>query len=108
MVEHQVTKKTESLYQKIFGSDKNSVSGPLFFLIIGCICTLACLLLLFFGISFNASVLENDVDGSIRPDPAFPLLSILILFSIAGACVGLIMGLIGIIWYFITKSKDKI
>lgn len=90
-------------YRKIYGGTQISRSGPLFFLILGIISYAICLPLMSLKGDFYSGLLVPD--SSLRPDVSFPILNILLFCLIVSSVVGIVLGLIGIIWYQLYALK---
>lgn len=84
-------------YQKIYGGTQISRSGPLFFLIVGIISYVIYLPLISLKGGFYSGLLASD--SSLRPDVSFPVFNILLFCLIISAVVGIVLGILGIIWY---------
>ena len=88
-----------NLFNMIYGREKVSLNGPIFFFIIGISCLLGYFTLVLLTGTFEISIFGFQEIESVRPSIAFPFIGILQLFLLIGAFVGLILGPIGIYWY---------
>lgn len=94
---------TIKLFNRIFGGEKISLNGPVFFLIIGISCLLGYFALVLLTGTFDIFIFGFQETESVRPPIAFPFIGIIELFLLISAFVGLILEPIGIYWYLASE-----
>ncbi len=98
-------KKPSSLYMKIYGGHKVSKGGPLFFFTIGIVCSLILFVVILLGGSYDTGVFSSPSDDSGRPPINFPFIGFILMSLVVGAVVGLIFGLLGLVWYNVLPEQ---
>ena len=101
----QNKRSSKNWFVRIYGGTRISSGGPLFFLLVGLVCSFVLLSFSILGGTFDTGIFWNPSEGSARPPINFPVFGIIYIILVAAAVVGLIMGITGIIWFLIIQRS---
>lgn len=92
-------------YKSFYGGQKNDVlssDGPIFHLLVSSISLIVIIIVMWLGGSFGPGILTDRTDTFI-----WPLLDLIVFFTIFITVTGFITGPIGLIWYYFLKRKEE-